>query len=111
MKLDPAPVIGTVKVLSLSVLGTLVTVSVAFKVSGHWAGAVPPWFGNQVQASWGAKDTVIVQDCPGTRLKADPAGVAQLSDSVKFGRLVKSVWPMSELLPDVAAQFNFRPFR
>jgi len=51
----------------------------------------------------------MTQDCPARRLKVDPAGTAQVSASVKFGRLVKSVCPVSEADPDGAIQVNVRP--
>src|ERR1700690_638386 len=78
--LKPAPVIGTVKIISL--LG-LVIVSVALRGEGHWSGGVPT-----AQVSSGENKIETSQDCPGIRVKGCPCEGRplrpQTSVSVKF---------------------------
>src|SRR5271167_3851912 len=62
--LIPVPVMGTVRIVSSF---GLVTVSVALRGDGHWAGGVPG-----AQVSCGAKATVTTQDWPEPSSKGCP---------------------------------------
>jgi hypothetical protein len=57
------------------------------------------------------KETVATQDCPAGREKVELGGTTQVSDSVKFGRVVKSVCPVSESAPELATHVNVRSLR
>ena len=94
---SPVPVIGAAKIISLF---GLVTVSVAFRGDGHWAGGVPT-----AQVSSGAKLMVTTQDCPPIRLKGCPCDGAALTphESVSAKLLTPSLFVRLNVTPPRAA--------
>jgi hypothetical protein len=93
---------GTANAVLLSALVGLLTVKLALKGNGQSDGGSPPNAvdGNQGQLCWGENAMVMVQLCWGARENVDPAGLAQLSCSVKFAIPSKSLAPKRLVLPD-----------
>src|SRR5258708_32162181 len=113
MALKPSALIGTANAVSLPPLRGLFTVKVAFMARGQREGGSPPreTDGSHGQLCCGENEIVIEQLCCGAREKADPAGLAQLSCSVKFASPSKSLGPKRLVLPDCGLHNKDKPVR
>src|SRR5258708_7733534 len=113
MALKPSALIGTANAVSLSALLGLLTVKVALMARGQREGGTPPVEidGSHGQLCCGENEIVIEQLCCGAREKADPAGLAQLSCSVRFASPSKSLGPKRLVLPDCGLNNKDNPVR
>jgi hypothetical protein len=113
MALNPTPLMGTANAVRLSALTGLFTVKAAVRGTGQADGGFPPSAvdGNQGQLCCGENAIVMEQLCWGAREKDDPAGLAQLSCSVKFAIPSKSLSPKGLVAPDCGLNDKDNPER